>query len=460
MDYLTPYAKKLGYTDDQLGDFALFLESISTIMEKANPMEWDHNGAKLENGKVLLPGNFESLLKELIEKNEMYAWFTPEKYGGYGYSNVFQLGVMNIIGYVDLSFSIMGGISFTVLESLLHKPNGYHESIIEGFTKGKNIGYVGFTEPQAGSNLQNVKTRSELNSNTYNINGSKIWISNGGIANTGLVLTQNIVDGKADGHNMFICDKLPEVLRLEEKSGLRASPTAQLEFKDIELPKEAIVGPVGNGYRGVLERLMSMRIGVAMQATASSERMRDIAKTYAETREQFDSPIMKFPGVQRKIYEMDKQIPRMYKYSYVASHGLDRFYRGWIPTEVGATGPSAENQAASMLPGIVLRGLAHYYASSSKLYTSEIVQHIAYDASQIFGGNGFVMENEINKIMRDIRVLSIYEGTSEIHEWILSRSKQAVEMIPNLKSLTSTWDEKTYYEDMLFLRFPKLKSLI
>lgn len=462
IDHLRPFGNKLGYSDDQIDDFSMFIDTIATIMEKAEPMEWDREGVHLKDGKVILPGNFEPILKELVEDNEMYAWFTPEKYGGYGYTNIFQLAVMDILAYVDLSFSVMAGISFTVLESISRKPNGYHENIIEGFAKGKNIGYVGFSEPQAGSNLQNVKTSSVLDGDNYTLNGSKIWISNGGIANTGLILTTNEVNGKIEGHNVFISDDLDgiNVVRLEEKSGLHASPTAQLQIENKVLPKEAMVGDVGNGYRGVLERLMSMRIGVSMQATAAAERMKDLSTTYAETREQFDAPIIHFPGVKRKLDEMSRQIPRMYKYAYTAGYGLDRFNRGWVPPEVGATGPASEEQAASMLPGIVLRGLAHYFASSSKAYTSEMVQHIAYDATQIFGGNGFVSEYEVNKIMRDVRVLSVYEGTTEIHEWILSRSKQAVEMIPTLKPLSTTFDEPTVYEKMFFARFPKLEGLI
>lgn len=462
MENVTPFAKKMGYNDDQIQDFGIFLESIEAIMEKADPMDWDRNEVHLKDGKVILPGNFEALLKELVVENELYSWFIPEKLGGYGYTNIFVSGVMQLLSYIDISFGIMTGISLTVMEPLVRKPTGLMENIVENFARGKNIGFVGFSEPQAGSNLQNVKSKSVLDGNDYILEGTKIWISNGGYANAGLLLTTNEVDGKADGTNVFIVENPKELVceRLEEKMGLHASPTAQLHFENLRVPKEAIVGKPGNGYRGVLERLMSMRIAVSMQGAASMYRARDLASQYAETRQQFGQPIGQFPAIKYKIDQMNIQVPRMLKFAYTAAYALDRFNKGWIPADVGATGPAAEEQAASLLPGIAMRGLAHYFASSSKTYNAEIAQDMAYDATQIFGGNGFVAENEINKILRDIRVLSIYEGTSEIHDWIISRSMAAVEMIPTLKPLAASYDEKTLYEKMLYLRFPRMENKI
>ncbi len=462
LENVSPFAKKLGYTDDQIQDFGIFLESIEAIMDKADPIEWDRIGVKLQDGKVVLPGNFEPLLKELVVENELYTWFLPEKLGGYGYTNIFVSAVMQLLSYIDISFGIMTGISLTVLEPLISKPNGYVEGIIENFAKGKNIGFVGFTEPQAGSNLQNVKSRSYADGNDFILEGTKIFISNGGYANAGLILTTNEVDGKTEGTNVFIVENAKELVceRLEEKMGLHASPTAQLHFENLRVPKEAIVGKVGNGYRGVLERLMSMRIAVSMQGAASMYRARDLATQYAETRQQFGQPIIQFPAVKSKLDQMNTQIPRMMKYAYTASYALDRFTKGWIPADIGAEGPSVEEQAATMVPSIAMRGLAHYFASSSKTYNAEIAQFMAYDATQIFGGNGFVSEYEVNKILRDIRVLSIYEGTSEIHDWIISRSMQAVDMVPSLKPLAASYDEKTLYEKMLYLRFPRMEGKI
>ena len=228
----------------------------------------------------------------------------------------------------------------------------------------------------------------------------------------------------------------------------------------MRVSKEAIVGGVGTGYRNVLERLMSMRIIVGMQGIGAMERAYDLAHEYANTREQFGKPIISFDGVSRKLKEMEVQLPRMRKLAFASAHAYDRFSRGYVPCEVGATGVASELEAAKLLPNVARRGLAHYYCSATKLYCSEITQHLAYDSSQVFGGNAFVAENEINKIMRDIRVLTIYEGASEIHEWLLQKTMKAVKMVPSIKPMIASYPEETVYEKMLFARFPKMQGLI
>ena len=462
LQQIDPLARKLGYTEDQIQDFALFLESIETMLKQADPMEWDKVGTKLENGKCKFPGNFESLLGELIVENEFIRWLSPEKYGGYGYTFLFMVATSQLLSYVDFSLNNMTTISLSVIEALSKNCNDYFEGVIENFMKGKNIGFVAFSEPNAGSNLESVKSSSYLDGDEYVLNGTKLWISNAGFANSGLILTTNMENGKQNGHNVFLVENSKALIceRLEKKSGLKASPTAQLRFEDLRVPKEAIVGGSGLGYKMVLERLLSMRVIVAIQGCAASQRAYDLSYKYANTREQFGKSIISFDGVGRKLKAMEVQLPRLNKYCYYAAFVCDRFARGYVPSEVGASGRTSELEAAKLLPAEARAGVTHYYASGAKLYTSEIAQHVVYDAAQIFGGNAFVTENEINKLFRDIRVLSIYDGTSEVHEWVIQKSMKAVEMIPSLKPLIAAYPEETVYEKMLFIRFPKLRGLI
>ncbi|MFV2016739.1 MAG: acyl-CoA dehydrogenase family protein, partial [Candidatus Heimdallarchaeota archaeon] len=340
-------------------------------------------------------------------------------------------------------------ISLSVLEPLISNYKPGFEDTIQNFAKGKTTGYVAFTEPGAGSNLENVKSTSVLDGDEWILNGTKIFISNGGYANTGLFLAQNIEKGKSNGTNVFLVEGLDniQILRLEEKSGLHANPTAQLQFDNVRVPKENVIGKIGDGYRKVLERLMGMRLGVAFQAVSTAKRGYKLAFEYANIREQYNKPIISFPEVSAKLKAMQKQIPRMEDYAYRAAFSIDRHTRSWIPTDVGAGGKNiTEKVAAKMLPSIVREGIAHYYASSAKLYCSEISNTLLYDAQQIFGGMGFVAETEINKIVRDARVLSIYEGTSEIHSWAINRARKAVGMIPRFKYPYQEYKEMTVYE--------------
>ncbi|MHA2404766.1 MAG: acyl-CoA dehydrogenase family protein, partial [Candidatus Kariarchaeaceae archaeon] len=132
----------------------------------------------------------------------------------------------------------------------------------------------------------------------------------------------------------------------------------------------------------------------------------------------------------------------------------------WIPADVGATGPSSEKTAADMFPSPVRVGIAHYFVSMAKLYTAEIANSILYDAQQIFGGNGFVSEYEVNKICRDVRVLPVYEGTSEIHEWLIGRAQQALNLLPRFKKVSDSLNGLTMYERILYERFPDVKDKI
>ncbi|MHA2504133.1 MAG: acyl-CoA dehydrogenase family protein [Candidatus Kariarchaeaceae archaeon] len=288
-------------------------------------------------------------------------------------------------------------------------------------------------------------------------------MSNGGHANAGLFLANNIVEGKPKGTNVIFVDTQEGVNteRLEEKSGLHVNPTAQLHFENVRVPKENIVATPGDGYRKVLERLMGMRLGVSMQATGGAIRALELAKQYANDRVQFGKPIIEFDGVARKIKEIEKTIPRMRAYGYTAGYALDRYYRGYIPAEIpGATGDASEKMAAESLPSVARTGIAHYYVSAAKIYNAEVVQNILYDASQIFGGAGFISEFEINKIMRDVRVLPIYEGTSEIHEFLITRASQALNLLPKFKTVSSNFEGSTVYEDFLMARFPGLVGKI
>ncbi len=458
-DFLAPYAKKLGYTDDDLMEFKAVLETIEEIMQKAKPMEWDREGVKLVNGKVVLPGNMESILKELIQDNELYRFFAPEKFGGYGWSTVFLSGVGSVVSKTDLSLHILEFISLSVLEGILMYYREEYDPIIEKILSGKTVGYVGFTEPQAGSNLENVKMTSEKDGDEYVLNGVKIFISNGGYAEVGLVLAQNVVNGKPEGHNVFIVDGLDgiTVLRLEEKMGLHANPTAQLQFKDVRVPEENLIYKPGEGYTKVLERLMGMRVGVAWQAISATERAYELAKEYAENRTQFKRPIIQFDGVSRKIREMEKALPYMKELGARAAYHLDRYLKGYVPIDTGATGHQSELQAAKMLPGIVRMGMSHFFVSQAKLMTAELAWHIIDDAVQIHGGNGFIAEYEVDKILRDIRVTRIYEGTSEVHEFIISKTKDSFEKM-NIP-LPKIEHEVSLYEKYVRERFPLIKNI-
>jgi alkylation response protein AidB-like acyl-CoA dehydrogenase len=462
-DIFENYAIKLGYNQDQIEIYFEMVESIDTLLRRNNTqekaMKWDKEGVKLIKGDVVLPKGFEKILLEIVRDNEINNIFVPEEMGGLGYTSYFSGPLVETIARHDLSLGLMIMAPMIVLDPLLQNYKDNFEPIIKKLAEGRVLSYVAFTEANAGSNLQSVKSTSVLEGDDYVLNGSKIFITNGGYAETGIFLARNMVDGMTEGHNAFIVDSMEGIStsHLEYKSGIKASPTAQLQFDDVRVPKENLIGEAGTGYHNVIERLLSMRTSIGFQATATSKRSFELALDYANTREQFGKTIINFPDIKRKLNLMERQIKRLDDFAYLTSHNLDRYYRGLSPVDVGANGDrKIERKAVAKLPLDLRTGIIHYFVSGLKIYSSEIVNYLLYDAQQVFGGMGFVAETEINKIARDVRILPIFDGTSEIHNWIINRSQKAINHIPNFtKPITG---EDTEYETMMYLRYPDLRS--
>jgi alkylation response protein AidB-like acyl-CoA dehydrogenase len=459
------YAKDLAFRSDQIEVFFDVLDSIHTMLERNNirakALEWDQEGASLKEGRVVLPVSYEQALLEIVKDNQLCNLFLPEDMGGFGFSNVMMGPICELISRYDFSLKIITMSGIGILDPLLRYYKPAFDDAIYGFAKGTNIGYAAFTEPQAGSHLKNIKATSELVGDEYLLNGTKIYISNGGYANTGLFLANNIVDGKKDGTNVFLVEGHDGIttLHLEKKSGIRANPTAQLLFENVNVPKESLIGEVGQGYNKVLERLMGMRVAVSFQALAALHRSYDLSQEYANTREQFGRPIIAFEDISRKVKSIEAQIPRVANYAYLSAYALDRKNKEWDVD--GKRKPINETlKMAQSVPLGIQNGLIHYYVSSSKLYCSEIANYVLYDAQQIFGGIGFISEAEINKLSRDVRILSIFDGTSEIHHWVVNRAQQVIASLMKFQRPFESYQTTTPYEDILFTRFPDLRDKI
>ena len=425
-------------------------------------LEWDQTGAKLEEGKVILPASFIKVLDEIVKDNQICSFFLPEDMGGMGFTSLFAGPIIEQIAEYDFSLRMMtlSGVGIMSLLTRYYKPA--YDDALKGFAEGKNLGFVSFSEAQAGSNLKNLKSTSELIGDEYILNGTKLYITNGGYANTSLFLCNNVVNGKVEGTNVFLIEGNDGITteRLEKKSGIQVSPTAQLLYENVAVPKENLIGEIGQGYTRVLERLQGMRMAVAFHAVAASKRAYRLARTHAETREQFNRPIIQFEDVSRKLSNMAEQIPRFTDYAYLSAYALD-YSNLKLETAVKSGGNDKFSQyVESSIPEGVKNGLTHYYVSSAKLYCGELINPYLYDACQVFGGLGFISETEVNKISRDVRILSIFDGTSEIHNWIINRSQKIIQEIPNFQSPNKMYGEPTAYEKMLFARFPNLEKML
>lgn len=260
--------------------------------------------------------------------------------------------------------------------------------------RGHILGAFSLTEPGAGSDAMNLKTKAVKKNDTYVLNGAKNWVSGGGEAGAVIVFAQtDTVPGKKK-LSAFIVDKNTpgfHISKIEKKMGLHASLTAEITLDDCRVPVENLLGPEGKGAAIAFHCLDGSRIGIAAQSVGLAQRALEEAVAYAHQREAFQKKIAEFQAVQFMLADMATLLESSRLLTYRAA---DRYDRGL---------PYAKESAMA------------------KLFSSEAANKIAYQALQIHGGYGYSREFFIEQLYRDARVLSIYEGTSEIQRLVISR---------------------------------------
>ncbi len=266
---------------------------------------------------------------------------------------------------------------------------------------GRKVGALGLTEPGAGSDaLGSMRTTARRDGDHYVLNGSKIYITNGPIADILLVYAKTDREKGAHGISAFIVEKdYPgfKVAQKLTKMGFRGSQTAELLFEDCRLPKENLVGGENRGVAVVMSGLDLERAMVAPISLGIAERALDIAIDYAKTRKQFGKPIGAFQMVQSLIAEMYVAIESMRALVY-------RTLAEASPLEIGAGG----------------RGNIHMLTAASVMYAANACHDVLDRGMQVFGGSGYIWESEMNRLYRSIKLLEIGAGTTEVRKMIIA----------------------------------------
>lgn len=260
--------------------------------------------------------------------------------------------------------------------------------------RGELLGCYALTESGAGSDAGAIQTQAKRDGNSYHLNGSKLFITNGKHASLAIVYAVTDPARGKKGISAFIVEKGTTgffVGKLEDKLGLRSSDTAELLFQDCRVPKENLLGVEGDGFRIAMETLDGGRLGIAAQAVGIARGCLEEALSYAKLRRQFGQPIANFQAIQWMLADMATEVDAARLLTYRA---------GWLREQ----GRKVTREAAM-----------------AKLFASEAANRIAYRAVQIFGGYGFIKEFAVERFYRDARVTTLYEGTSEIQRLIISR---------------------------------------
>ena len=320
----------------------------------------------------------------------------PEEYGGIGSDYVAYCIAVEELSRVCAST----GVTLSAHTSLASWPifkfgtEEQKQRYLRPLAAGEKIGAYGLTEPGSGSDSGAMRTMARRDGDDYILNGSKIFITNGGVADTYVVFALTDPEKKQKGTSAFIIEKDFEgfsVGKKEKKLGIRSSPTTEIIFEECRVPKENLLGEEGDGFKIAMMTLDGGRNGIAAQAVGIAQGALDAATEYAKERVQFGKPISAQQGIGFKLADMATSVEAARLLTYQAA---------WLESQ----------------------GLPYGKESAmSKLFAGDAAMRVTTDAVQIYGGYGYTKDYPVERFMRDAKITQIYEGTQEIQRLVISR---------------------------------------
>jgi hypothetical protein len=321
----------------------------------------------------------------------------PEQWGGAGADFVSLVLAVEEIAAGDGGVSTIMNVNNTpvcaAIQSFASDPQ--KERFLKPLARGQMIGAFCLSEPQAGSDAANLRTRAERRGNKFVLNGTKQFVTSGSIADVAMVFAVTDTEAGKHGISAFLVPTQSRGYRVssvEKKLGQHSSDTCQIVLEDVELTPDLMLGDEGQGYKIALANLESGRIGIAAQATGMARAAYEYALAYAREREAFGAPIVKHQAVAFRLADMATRIEAARGLVHGAAQRKD-------------TGQPCIKEA-----------------SMAKLFASEMAEKVCSDAIQIHGGYGYLADFPVERIYRDVRVCQIYEGTSDVQRLVISRS--------------------------------------
>lgn len=319
----------------------------------------------------------------------------PKEYGGAGADNLaYAMAVEELSKACGTT-----GVIVSAHTSLCAAPiyefgtEEQKQKFLVPLAKGEKIGAFGLTEPGAGTDAAGQQTRAVLDGDEYILDGSKIFITNAGYADTYIIMAMTDKSQGTRGISAFIVDaETPgfTIGKKEKKMGIRGSATCELIFENCRIPKENLLGKVGMGFKIAMKTLDGGRIGIAAQALGLAQGAIDETVSYVKERKQFGRPISKFQNTQFQLADMETRTEAARLLVYKAARVKD-------------SKKPFSNEAAM-----------------AKLYASEAAMEVTTKAVQLHGGYGYTREYPVERMMRDAKITEIYEGTSEVQRMVVA----------------------------------------
>jgi butyryl-CoA dehydrogenase len=334
----------------------------------------------------------------------------PEEYGGAGTDTVTYAIMLEQVARVCASTAVTLSVTNSVAAApiLRHGTDAQKKKYLPRLARGEILGAFCLTEPGAGSDAAGIQTRARRDGGSYVLNGTKSWVTNGGLSGVYVVFAKTDPAAGARGVSAFLVEpNFPgfRVSRYEEKMGLHLSRSAEIIFEDCRVPAENILGAEGHGLRIAFGALDGGRVGIAAQSIGLAQGAMEAATRYAKQRRTFGHPIADYQAIQWMLADMATEIEAARALTHYAAFLRD-----------------AEAAAGAKMGADSARSSVGPHAARAKLYASEMANRVCYRAVQVHGSVGYSRETDVERYYRDARVLTIYEGTSEMQRLVIARA--------------------------------------
>ena len=333
---------------------------------------------------------------DAIAKSDLFGLYIPEQYGGFGggcFGMVLALEQFGR-GCVGVATSFAAS-ALGIYPVLLTGSEEMKERYLPAIVSGEKRAAFALTEANAGSDASGIQTTAVLDGDEWVLNGTKQWITNGGEAQVYSVVALTDKNKGARGASMFVVEDTDPGFSYgpkEKKLGIRASATRELIFKDCRIPKDRLVGRKGLGFITVMKTLDLSRPGIASLGVGLGQAALDEAVIYAKQRVQFGRPIISFQAIQHMLADMAIQVEASRALVYGAARHIDAH-------------PESMSKASSMC----------------KVFATDMAMKVTVDAVQVLAGYGYMREYPVEKMMRDAKILQIYEGTNQIQRNVVGQ---------------------------------------
>ncbi|RMG66733.1 MAG: acyl-CoA dehydrogenase [Nitrospirae bacterium] len=340
---------------------------------------------------------FPTEIMKVLAQSDMFGIFIPEEYGGLG------MGALELcIAVEELSRACLGVSTSYAANALgtypllLFGTEEQKKKYLPDIAQGKKLVAFGLTEPNAGSDAAGIQTTATKDGDYYVLNGTKQWITNAGEADIYTIIAITDRSKGARGASAFVVEKGTPGFsfgKKEKKMGIRASVTRELIFEDCRIPKENLLGREGMGFIVAMKTLDQSRIGVGAQGVGVAQGAFEEAVKFARQRVQFGKPVISFQAVQHMLADMATEIEAARSLVYSVARYID-------------SGAKDITKVSAM----------------AKVFATDVAMRVTTNAVQVMGGSGYMREYPVEKMMRDAKILQIYEGTNQIQRNVIGQA--------------------------------------